>query len=65
MTAPQESDRAAREMLETIAGERCPCGHLGSEHKEPTGAFEGEKWGDCRECDCRGLIAFDDDEEQL
>lgn len=54
------------EILETIAGERCPCGHLTENHAEPepTGV-EGfiAKTGACKICPphdpCNGLIEFE------
>lgn len=51
-------------MLETIGGLRCPCGHLEQRHRKPS--FEtnvGEVMGACRDCECRGLIDWRDDEE--
>lgn len=51
----------ARKFLETVAGERCPCGHLGTEHE--TVRLPGEKMGPCRYvgCECKGLIDFTDE----
>lgn len=54
----------AQEFLETLAGERCPCGHLKDQHEVARGRRKPlpggfiEKMGSCREdgCDCRGLI---------
>lgn len=49
--------------LETVGGLRCPCGHLAQRHRKPTGEIEGEVMGECRDCECRGLIDMTDDEE--
>lgn len=67
---PLESERR-RELinaLEVIAGDRCPCGHLASEHRRsrssgglPAGLTL--MFGACRLCQCRGLIEPDELDE--
>lgn len=51
----------ARKALETLAGERCPCGHLAQRHRAPDADFRvgdlHEVRGACRDCDCRGEVA--------
>lgn len=55
-------------MLETVAGARCPCGHLSQRHRKPSvdlpEGFTG-KLGGCRDCECNGLIEIDDWEAHL
>lgn len=49
---------SSRELLETIAGERCPCGHAKDDHAPPgppIGNFT-EVMGACSNCDCKGLL---------
>jgi hypothetical protein len=53
----------AEKVLETVAHERCPCGHLRQRHRTPTSDIEGEVMGACRDCSCRGLIDWTDDDE--
>lgn len=66
-----ERERELRVVLETIAGERCPCGHLVDDHR-PSRSNGGLPAGltlvvgACRVCECRGLIEpdeLDDDDE--
>lgn len=52
----------ATKILETIASERCPCGHLKQRHRKP-GDLPGEVMGACRDCDCKGLLDWRDDED--
>lgn len=49
--------------LETVAHERCPCGHLAQRHRKAEGKIDGEVFGACRDCDCKGLISFEDEWE--
>lgn len=49
------------EILETIAGVRCPCGHLvEDEHEPPDPDFDvgdlREVCGACHECGCKGIV---------
>lgn len=53
----------ARKILETIAHERCPCGHLKQRHRQPGDDLPGEVMGACRDCDCKGLIDFGEFED--
>lgn len=55
----------ARELVEIIAGERCPCGHLAENHEDAAvSTVPGlhEEFGECRICSCRGVVAWNDDE---
>lgn len=51
----------ATKILETIAAERCPCGHLKQRHRagqgdgHPRAGFR-EVMGACRDCGCKGLL---------
>ncbi|HEX6461126.1 MAG TPA: hypothetical protein VF032_19575 [Thermoleophilaceae bacterium] len=57
----------ARDVLEIVAGQRCPCGHLSEHHRAPTGELKGERWGRCRyhrSCGCEGLVDFGDYDEE-
>jgi hypothetical protein len=54
---------AATRLLETLANERCPCGHLAQRHRKPTGELHGEVMGACRDCDCKGLLDWRDEEK--
>lgn len=49
-------------ILETVGGLRCPCGHLADRHRKPSGELDGEVMGKCRDCDCKGLLDWTDDE---
>jgi hypothetical protein len=51
----------AIKVLEIVTHERCPCGHLTQRHRKATGEINGEIFGACRDCDCRGLIGLVDD----
>lgn len=52
--------------LETVGGLRCPCGHLRERHRKPSGEIDGEVMGDCRDCECRGVIdCWSGDEGEL
>lgn len=48
----------AHEFLLLVAGELCPCGHMKSDHDEPSGDLLGEVFGACRVegCGCEGVI---------
>lgn len=52
----------SREFLQMLGQSRCPCGHLVSRHRKSTGEIEGEVFGACRDCGCKGLIDWTDDE---
>lgn len=52
-----------QKLLETIGALRCPCGHLAQRHRKPTGEFDGEVMGECRDCECRGLLDWREDDE--
>lgn len=47
-----------RKFLETVVGERCPCGHLRQRHRKSGNEIPGEVMGACRDCGCRGLIDY-------
>ena len=52
--------------LETLAGARCPCGHLAQRHRKAAGvplAGVRANWGACRDCGCRGLVELEEVEE--
>ena len=63
----------ADELLELIAGDRCPCGHLTDEHKiaRSSGGIPGVIFmtGPCKLCPpespCNGLIEFESGDYQL
>lgn len=60
---PSRTD--TQKFLETIAHERCPCGHLKQRHRQPQpDDIEGTVMGPCRDCDCKGLIDWYDPEEE-
>ena len=50
------------EFLETVAGDRCPCGHSKTEHDPPDPDFKVgdlvETMGVCRvpRCNCKGVL---------
>jgi hypothetical protein len=51
----------AQKIVETLAGVRCPCGHLVDRHRKADPDWRAgqmiEVWGACRDCTCRGEIA--------
>lgn len=54
----------AQKVLETLAHERCPCGHLTQRHRKPEGKLDGEVMGACRDCACKGLLDWSDDDDE-
>lgn len=61
MSAPENAPSVKR-FLETVAGERCPCGHLHRRHRKPDPSFRVEALvevrGACWDCECRGEVAL-------
>ena len=51
----------ATKLVETLAAERCPCGHLKQRHRKPT--RDGEQMGECRDCECQGLFDWSQTQE--
>lgn len=58
-TMPRRTEPA--KVVETLAGIRCPCGHLDDRHRRPDPNWRVgqlvEIRGACRDCGCRGEIA--------
>jgi hypothetical protein len=53
----------ATKVLETIGNLRCPCGHLAERHRKPNAdSLPGTVMEQCRDCECRGLIDWSDDD---
>jgi hypothetical protein len=53
----------ARKLVEIVARERCPCGHLRQRHRKASGEIDGEVFGACRDCPCKGLIGWTEPEQ--
>lgn len=57
-------EATATEVVETVAGVLCPCGHRVEHHGPAGGEFAGERYGACqgRSCGCKGLIDVEAEE---